>query len=96
MKTLQLEDTEALLLAVALREYLQQSDRFGRDTPSDNLAQHPTARAIIEKLIERIAAEPKPDAICAYCQHGRKVHTHETSGAKCTMAGCACQGFGDE
>lgn len=89
MKTIQLEDTEALLLAVALREYLQQSERWGRDTP--NLAQHPTARAIVEKLIDRIAAEP---GICAYCKHMKSNHTKP--GQKCGVDDCACQGYGDE
>lgn len=47
MRSLELEETEALLLTVALREYL----KGGTQT---ELKDHPTSRSVIEKVVEKL------------------------------------------
>ena len=60
-KTVELEMTEAKLLAVALREYLQDGNgRGGGGRASDAyLRDHATSRSIIEDIIERIDGGPE-------------------------------------
>jgi hypothetical protein len=55
-KTVEFENTEAFLLTVALREYLQGNSNAGS---SHLLRDHPTSRSVIEELIKRI--DPKPE-----------------------------------
>lgn len=94
MKILQLEDTEALLLSVALQEYLKQSERWGNQTAVENLAQHPTVCLIIEKLIERLKAEPNPsDPRCRECNHTMHQHCLTKPPAPCWVPGCPCTGY---
>lgn len=50
--TLELESTERLLLAVALREYLGGQHRSMPNDPQ--LVDHPTSRMIIEEILKRL------------------------------------------
>lgn len=52
-KPLELENTERLLLAVALREYLG-GLRHGMNTNDPRLVDHPTSKLIIERILERL------------------------------------------
>jgi hypothetical protein len=97
-KTVEFDLTEAHLLITALKEYLGLAVRGARSIKDeDPLVAHPITKGIIEKLIERIAAEPIKDPRCIYCDHKQSVHTGD--GKKCTMfsgcgSPCICQGFG--
>ena len=55
-KTVELESTEARMLAVALREYLNEGSRngLGRDTC---LRDHPTSKAVIEDILKRVEVD---------------------------------------
>lgn len=50
MKTIEVEDTEALLVAVAVREYLNPNKYQGEKRLSD----HPTSRLVIENFIKKL------------------------------------------
>lgn len=58
-KTIELEKTEALMLAVALREYLN-GDRGGlRNDPL--LRDHPTSKAVIEGVLKMVDLDGAPN-----------------------------------
>jgi hypothetical protein len=54
MITIKLEKTEALLLTVALREYMNEGKNFSRSSDSATLRGHATTGAILADLIARI------------------------------------------
>lgn len=52
MKTLELDNTEHLMLCVALREYLGGQRRSMSN--DSQLIDHPTSRAVIEGILKRL------------------------------------------
>jgi hypothetical protein len=60
-KTVEFETTEAKLLTVALREYLQGDSRSGMRANDHCLRDHATSRSIIEELVKRIDVDGAPN-----------------------------------
>jgi hypothetical protein len=54
VRTIELDDTEALLLAVALREYLQGDAKTGYGADVSRLRDHATTKSVLESLVARV------------------------------------------